>query len=203
MDEVDYFLMEGARYPSFKGINLHLTLHCLAWFGDLTCGYNDYAIDAFTAATGIAVPVDRKDPMRGKLYADWIMANAKDQWIDFRCRELAKFYKKIAAMIANARPDLRLVLTSFNGMTFMDDADYRSPEHTINSARAGGLDPKYFTDCPNIVLNTTRVRTSSVCSTTPSSRGSTCTTAIGSPPSPPNQAAISIHPAVPSAMCHG
>ena len=152
MDEVDYFLMEGARHPSFKGINLHLTLHCLAWFGDLTCGYNDYAIDAFTAATGIAVPVDRKDPMRGKLYADWIMANAKDQWIDFRCRELAKFYKKIAAMIANARPDLRLVLTSFNGMTFMDDADYRSPEHTINSARAGGLDPKYFTDCPNIVL---------------------------------------------------
>ncbi|MBQ2336999.1 MAG: hypothetical protein II381_11840, partial [Victivallales bacterium] len=138
MDEVDYFLTEGARHPSFKGINLHLTLHCLAWFGDLTCGYNDYAIDAFTAATGIAVPVDRNDPMRGKLYADWIMANAKDQWIDFRCRELAKFYKKIAAMIANARPDLRLVLTSFNGMTFMDDADYRSPEHTINSARAGG-----------------------------------------------------------------
>ncbi|MBR6324394.1 MAG: hypothetical protein IKR62_05360, partial [Victivallales bacterium] len=52
MDEVDYFLMEGVRQPSFKVINLHLTLHCLAWFGDLTCGYNDYAIDAFTAATG-------------------------------------------------------------------------------------------------------------------------------------------------------
>ncbi len=152
MNEVDYYIKEGVHHPSFKGINLHLTLHCLAWFGNLTCGYNDYAIDAFTAATGITVPVDRADPMRGKLYADWIMANAKDQWIDFRCREVAAFYKKIAAKLAAARPDLRLVLTTFNGMTFMDDDDYRSPDHTINSVRAGGLDPKYYTDCPNIVL---------------------------------------------------
>ncbi|MCR4575488.1 MAG: LamG domain-containing protein [Lentisphaeria bacterium] len=152
MDEVDYFIAEGAKHPSFKGINFHLTLHCLAWFGNLTCGYNDYTIDAFTAATGIVVPVDRDDPMRGKLYANWLIINTKDQWIDFRCRELANFYKKIAARLAQARPDLRLVLTTFNGMTFIDDNDFRSPDHTINADRAGGLDPKYYTDCPNIVL---------------------------------------------------
>lgn len=152
MQFVDELLAQGLKHPSFKGITLHLTRHCTAWFGELDCGYNDYAIEAFEAATGIRVPVDRKDPMRGKLYADWLLANAREQWVDWRCKELSVFYKKLAAYLKSKRSDLVLNLTAFNGSTFMDDENYQHPMHNYESIRNGGLDMKYYEDCDNITF---------------------------------------------------
>jgi hypothetical protein len=64
---VDAIIAEGRDHPSFKGIDVRLSQHCLLWLGDIHAGYNDYAIDGFTKDTGIVVPVNRRDPLRERL----------------------------------------------------------------------------------------------------------------------------------------
>lgn len=149
---VDYFLAIGTKHPSFKGINLHIPKHCLLWLGDLEAGYNDYMTDGFTRDTGIAVPVSRDDPMRGKTYYEWLMANAKEQWIDWRCRAVAKFYVQIAERLRAARPDLRLNICNFSPMADIYRDIYRDEDCAEQVYRGAGLDPKYLQDDPGITL---------------------------------------------------
>ena len=155
IQNVDQIIAEGVAHPSFKGITFHLTKHVFLWFGDIEAGYNDYAIDAFTKDTGIAVPVNRKDPLRGKAYADWLQANAFAEWVDWRCRELAAFYKSIAQRLRDARPDLRLNLCSFLAMPDIAHPDYAQPDFNAMMARRAGLNPEYYHDCDNIVITQT------------------------------------------------
>lgn len=149
---LDEFIRIGVGHSSFKGVTFHLARHCILWFGELDCGYNDYMIDGFEKETGIKLPIDRNDPLRGRAYYEWLVKNAKEEWIDYRCKILADFYKKVAARLKAARPDLILNLTVFNGYTFLNDQDYMKPEHNFQSQRRGGIDPKYYDDCDNIVL---------------------------------------------------
>ncbi|NMA47888.1 MAG: hypothetical protein GX945_15135 [Lentisphaerae bacterium] len=149
--DIDAMIADGKDHPSFKGVVFHLTRHCLLWFGDIQAGYNDYVIDAFTRETGIAVPADRQNPLRGKEYAAWLNANARDEWIAWRCRTLARWYKDIAARLAAARPDLRLVINSFM------PADIRHPNFTQEDFldtmnREAGLDARLFADTANVVI---------------------------------------------------
>ena len=72
---------EGRRYKSFKGISFQLYRDGAAWWGDIQNGCNDYIIEAFERDTGIRVPGDRSDPLRGKAYYEWIRANAYDRCI--------------------------------------------------------------------------------------------------------------------------
>ncbi|MDD4539008.1 MAG: hypothetical protein PHT80_08350 [Lentisphaeria bacterium] len=155
IQNVDKIIAEGVRHPSFRGITFHLTKHVFLWFGDIEAGYNDYAIDAFTRDTGIAVPVNRQDPLRGKAYAEWLQANAFDEWIDWRCRALAVFYKNIAQRLHDARPDLRLNICSFLAMPDIAHPDYARPDFNSMMARRAGLNPAYYDDCPNIVITQT------------------------------------------------
>lgn len=149
--DIDAMIADGKDHPSFKGVVFHLTRHCVLWFGDIQAGYNDYVIDAFTRETGITVPADRQNPLRGKEYATWLNANARDEWIAWRCRTLARWYKDIAARLAAARPDLRLVVNSFM------PADNKHPNFTqedfLDSMnREAGLDARLFADTPNVVI---------------------------------------------------
>ncbi|NMA45444.1 MAG: LamG domain-containing protein [Lentisphaerae bacterium] len=155
LQNVDEIIAEGTQHPSFKGITFHLTKHAFLWFGDIEAGYNDYAIDAFTKDTGIAVPVNRQDPLRGKAYAEWLQANAFSEWVDWRCRVLAVFYKNVARRLRDARPDLRLNLCSFHAMPRIAHPDYTRPDFNAVMARQAGLDPAHYDDCDNIVITQT------------------------------------------------
>lgn len=101
---------EGKSHPSFKGVALHIPTLNPMWFGSIEAGYNDYCIEAFEKATGIRVPCDRKDPLRGKAYAEWLKANAYESWVAWRCDVVTDFYARLARTLAAARPDLRLWL---------------------------------------------------------------------------------------------
>ncbi|MDD4540030.1 MAG: hypothetical protein PHT80_13525 [Lentisphaeria bacterium] len=154
---VQQFIDEGAAHPSFKGITLHLTNHCLASFGELSAGYNDYVIDAFSRATGIAVPVSRQEPLRGKLYYEWLMAHAREEWIDWRCQALAEFYGRIAERLRQARPDLRLVICNLGPMGEVKSENFRDEDFVTQRYRGAGLDPKYLTAIPNVTLVQTTI----------------------------------------------
>lgn len=146
---VDTFIEEGRDHPSFKGVVLHLTRNSLLWFGNETGGYNDYAVKTFARERKVAVPAADGDPLRGKIYADWIRANAFDAWIDWRCEKVAAFYREIARRLKVARPDLKLVVNSFL-MPDCHHPDFAQPDFLVAANRRAGLDTRKLADVGNI-----------------------------------------------------
>lgn len=156
---VDRLLSQGIGHPSFKGIALHLKYGSVGWFGVLDNGYNDYCIDMFERAAGVQVPVDRSDPKRGRAYAEWILTNAREKWIDWRCSVVTSFWVKMAKKLAAARPDLKLWV---NHVTNLDprvaDGAFCRDDCMMTVAREGGFDPAMFSrEASNGMLGVTHV----------------------------------------------
>ena len=152
----DELLDRCAPHPSFKGIILHLPRHALHSFGDIRAGYNDFLIERFEKETGISIPVDHAAPNRGKLYADWLLANKREEWIDWRCRVLAEWYKTLAAKMAAVRPDLMLGINCMIPILYEPTPeDGGEGEFWTRANREAGIDPNYYKDVPNIFLEQT------------------------------------------------
>lgn len=154
---IDELVAQGKGHPSFKGVCLHLTRHCMLWFGDEASGYNDYTLAAFAKAKGIRIPVKKDDPMRGKAYADWLRANAWEDWLQWRCDEFANFYAGVARKLAAARPDLKLWINS-SVTADVSNPDFTRPDYMERANRACGLDRDRLTAAiPNLILCQTLV----------------------------------------------
>ena len=158
--EIEQFIAEGRDHPSFKGVVLHLTRHCLAWFGDIRAGYNDYCIDAFAQAKGVRIPsaIDRQAPLRGKAYAEWIQKDADvyAKWVDWRCETLAAFYRRLAAKLKAARPDLKLTVNTFL-LPDVHHPDFPQPDFIFEANRRAGLDARLLADVDNISICQTEI----------------------------------------------
>ena len=149
---VDTLISQGAGHQSFKGLCLHVTRHGLLTWGGIESGYNDYCIDAFERASGIRVPCDRRDPLRGKAYFEWIRDNAMEQWLDWRCDVVSAFWGKMARKLLAARPDLKLWFMCFTTSWIAHeralDKDFIARvnrEHGIDAKRLGN-------EIPNLIL---------------------------------------------------
>ncbi len=154
---IDKLIAQGVNHKSFRGVCLHLTRHCMLWWGDEISGYNDYVIEAFEKAKGLKIPVDRTAPLRGKAYAEWIRANAWNDWIQWRCDFITKFYGKLANKLANARPDLKLWINSFCPAN-VSHPDFMKENFIEQANRYCGLDAKALDKvAPNIILCQTLV----------------------------------------------
>ena len=103
--------------PALLGVNLRLmqwanpalnNLHSLDW------GYDDYTVGLFIRETGLAVPTGAPgDASRFTARHRWLMANARAQWIDWRCRKIAALYTRIRDRVRAARPDLKVYTSVF------------------------------------------------------------------------------------------
>lgn len=153
LEDVEALLAQGAGHPSFRGFDLRLAEHCFHWLGSIRAGYNDYMIDAFTADTGIRVPVGRADPLRGKRYAEWLLANVREEWVAWRCRAVAAWHKRLAARLAQARPDLRLSLTLLTPMHPTRGEAFDDPDYIERLNREAGVDARLYADTPNIIIS--------------------------------------------------
>lgn len=129
--------------PALLGVNLRL----MQWqnptlnnFDSLSWGYDDYTTGLFQRETGIAIPVKADDPGRfGKRY-DWLMTNAKERWISWRCEKIAKLYERIVDRVRRARPDLKVYSSAFS-------ADYGSAW-----LREAGIDPNLLSRIDGLVM---------------------------------------------------
>ena len=149
---------QGVGHPSFKGVCMHMTRHCFLWFGDEQSGYNDYTVKAFAKAKGLKIPENlADDPLRGKGYADWLRANAWDEWLRWRCDVVTDFYVKEARKLAAKRPDLKLWL-NYMIPANMKHPDFTKPDFMASAWRGAGLDPVRLTkEAPNLILGQTMV----------------------------------------------
>ena len=103
--------------PALLGVSLRL----MQWknpalnnFASLDWGYGDYTIALFQQETGIVIPEGQKDDGRYRRRYDWLMANAKAQWIDWRCKKIAQLYTRIRDRIRKARPDLKVYSVAYD-----------------------------------------------------------------------------------------
>lgn len=156
-EEIDLLVEQGLKHPSFKGVCMHLTRHSLGWWGDLQSGYNDYAVEAFARDTGIQVPGDRADPLRGAAYAAFLKEEAYGKWVQWRCDQVTAFYTRMATKMKTRRPDLKLWLNSFVPAD-VHHPDFAKPDFVHQANRECGLDgPELTAGAPNIVLCQTMV----------------------------------------------
>ena len=155
---VDEMLDLYGDAPAFEGICFHLTKHCMLWFGEMEAGYNDYCVEAFQQDAGVRIPVANDDPGRATKRYRWIMANAREKWIDWRCHAIRQFYGEVAHRLAKKRPDLRLVLAMYRPV-FRDvvpqPGSVPPGDFVRQINREGGLDPTLYADLPNVVLDRT------------------------------------------------
>ena len=164
----DVLVAEGAPHPSFGGVCLHLTQHCLLWWGSDRSGYNDYAVGAFCRDTGRDLPAghpaagaraEPPAPLRGRDYAEWLRSDPAlwEAWIQWRCDQVTALYARLAAKLAAAHPGARLYVNNF----VPPDAahpDFGKPPFIRDAARRCGLDvPALEAAAPNIVVMQTDV----------------------------------------------
>ncbi|MGN0833375.1 MAG: LamG domain-containing protein [Kiritimatiellia bacterium] len=155
---IDALVEQGAAHPSFKGICLHLTRHCLLWFGNEKSGYNDYTVEAFAKENGIEIPEELKHgALRGKAYAKWLRDNHWDKWIDWRCKIVTGFYADIAGKLAARRSDLKLWMNFFECADVFDSR-FTDRNYMAEAWRLAGLDAERLEkSIPNLILGQTMV----------------------------------------------
>lgn len=139
--------------PAFTGVTLNTVRHSIFAFGSLESGYNDVNLKTFQADTGIKIPVDMRDRYRFAKSYQWLMDHAKEEWIAWRCRKLHDYYKELAAMFRENRPDMTLGLVIFAAESGRASADYLNPEYSVlEIAREQGIDPTLYVNDPEIVI---------------------------------------------------
>jgi hypothetical protein len=103
--------------PALRGVSLRL----MSWanpglnnFHSLDWGYDDLTVGMFEKETGLSTGAKADDPKRFQARYAWLMANAKDRWIQWRCKKIAEIYTKIRDRVREARPDLKVYSDVFD-----------------------------------------------------------------------------------------
>ncbi len=99
--------------PAMAGVSLRLASWCnpgLNNFHSLEWGYDDYTVELFGRETGQLPPVDSADPQRAAKRAAWLLANAREEWIAWRCRKITELHRQIVDRVRAARSDLKVYL---------------------------------------------------------------------------------------------
>ena len=145
-----------ARYgdePALTGVTLNTVRHSIFAFGSLESGYNDVNLVRFQQETGLTIPVDRKDRFRFAKSYQWLMANAREPWIQWRCRKLHDYYKELAGILRAHRRDLTLGVVIFAAEDAKASADPLDPaQRALQWAREQGIDPALYAQDHEIVL---------------------------------------------------
>ena len=156
LEEFDDVVAECAEFKSFKGVAIDLFNQInVMWWGSDKAGYNDYSVEMFRRAKKVDVP-KFTGAYRGKDYAKWIRENAWEQWLDWRCDVVTKFYATLASHLAAKRPDLTLYVAAYcrqrgkDGVAFRDDID--DPGLVRKMLRECGIDGDRLSRIPNLSL---------------------------------------------------
>lgn len=135
--------------PALLGVSLRL----MQWqnptlnnFHSLDWGYDDYTIGLFQKETGLTVPGAPGDAARFRKRYEWLMANARERWISWRCDKIAQLYTRIRDRVREARPDLKVFSSVFDGY------DNYPKDFGTSWLRGAGIDTKILSRIDGVVL---------------------------------------------------
>ncbi len=133
--------------PALLGVSLRLmpwTNPSLNNFHSLDWGYDDYTVELFSKETGIAVPMaSTSDLGRFAKRYRWIMANARERWIDWRCEKITALYAEIRDQLRSVRSDLNLYTTVF---------PWQDRDDTAIAWREAGVDLKSIAALNGVIV---------------------------------------------------
>lgn len=109
--QVRLYAEKFGRYKNFGGVNFLAVEKSSLFFHNIEQGYGDYTIKLFEEETGVKVPVENSVRRRFSARYEWLMANAKDKWIQWRCQKIRAFYQDLAAVIREYAPEAKLVIS--------------------------------------------------------------------------------------------
>lgn len=73
-------------------------------------GYGDTTIRQFEQDTGIRVPGAAPDPQRFYQRYRFLLENHRDEWVDWRCRKIADYVARAAAIARRRNPDAQILV---------------------------------------------------------------------------------------------
>jgi len=143
------------HHPSFSGLAVQLSAYGYAQLPGPNWGMDDVTIARFQQDMGVRVPGD--GPGRFAERAQFLATQLPQQWLDWRADQLSRFYGRIHAELAAARPDGRLYLAGANmlaGEEFERELRPSLPrEMTITEAMMRvGIDVRHYGDDQGVVL---------------------------------------------------
>jgi hypothetical protein len=141
--------------PAFGGLGFHLTIAQLLQPGSLDVSYDDWTVAEFTNDTGIDLPVAMEDPERFGKRHEWLMANARDEWVRWRCERTADYFGRVAETLRARRADLQLVVTILEPpMSIIDPQRlaWLGGQRLVEMSREAGIDPDLLAKHPGVVI---------------------------------------------------
>lgn len=88
-------------------------------------GYEDVTMAQFEKDTGLKVDGAVGDPQRFEKRYQWIQTHARDQWLEWRCQRVHKFYEAHLKRMQTHRPDLKMIVAHSQSETADTAADMR------------------------------------------------------------------------------
>ncbi len=139
-----------ADFDSFAGVSFQLWNSSPLKLGArLNVSYDDWTMTQFAAQIGEQLPGEPGDPERFTQRADWILNDPQrqEQFVEWRCGIMTKFYNEIAALIAASRPGAKLHLMALKPNPRQRDVDW------AQRVRYQGIDLQALGNNPNIVIS--------------------------------------------------
>lgn len=115
--------------------------------GFLLSTYDDETIRRFEAWAHLDVPGEGTDPGRFKLRHDWILQNALQQFVEYRCYENAQTQLAFARALRAQAPNTDYMFLDYYGGFFNAEL----PFTPLQSCRLAASDPQFLRDQPGFV----------------------------------------------------
>ena len=120
-------------HSSYRGIALDLSPQSHLQLPGLEWGYDSGTLARFARETKLPVPLGAE--RKATEAYDYLTATARQQWIAWRSRELARFHQTLAARVTASKPDADLFLSE---QLFSVDAESPAEEPFANQVRLTG-----------------------------------------------------------------
>lgn len=99
------------HYKRYRGIHFISYHWSSLYFHSLKEGYDDYNSSLFEKETGIKIPVDSASGTRYSDRYEWLMKNAREEWIEWRTRKILEFHRKLRDIVQEGDPSRMLIIS--------------------------------------------------------------------------------------------
>ncbi|NOY79856.1 MAG: LamG domain-containing protein [Kiritimatiellaeota bacterium] len=140
------------KYRRFKGVHFLSTAKSNLYFHSLSEGYGDYNLRLFETETGVRVPVDGNAPRRYSQRHDWLMANAREEWIAWRAKKLLEFYRNLSEIVRENDKSRRLIISLRGGTVRPQEKWPLKGSSLYEYWRECGIDLKLYENETGILL---------------------------------------------------
>jgi len=110
--------------------------------------YDDGTMEQFEKFARVKLPGKVGDPKRFAERYKWIMANAKEKWIDFRCRAMSDLHKSYKKTFTDIVPNAKYYLFDYFGVAFYNEVMHMDG---LEMVRKLCSDPRYYANLPGMV----------------------------------------------------